>query len=142
MSNTDRFIEKLARRVSDLELKVDRINKKCSAVTKRCSDIYHNQKHYLRYRADKVGKRQAALLDAARRMAKKLEAIPRMNIKMTGKKTKGAVRTLLLVTPNHAKKLRALAEMDLRPLLNSRFNKGRKRRTLGSGKKSPYRVTE
>lgn len=130
-----------------LELKLDRIEKlvstlrgRCAFLSQRLSAIYHNQKHYMRYRAKRVDKRQMSLLAAARQFKKKIEAFPQLNFKMTGKCGR---RVVLLVTPNHARKLRALAEIDLRPLLNGARNfNAKKRVSLAKKGHKAYRVTE
>ena len=127
------------RRIERLENLVTNMMYRLSTINKRASDIYHNQKHYLRYRAKGVGRRDQILLGLAHRLQKKLAGFPNISNVKTHHRGK---RMVLLVTPNHARKLRAIAAMDLRPLLNSKANQGKKRIMLNGGGRSSYIRTE
>ena len=116
------------KRIQILEKKLGTLKKKLSVTLKRTADIVNNQKHYLRHRKKKVDARQAALLSAASRYAKRMKDIPKIKVALTKMSKSGKNRIILMVTNNQARKLRALAEMDLRPILNSRGNSDPKTR--------------
>ena len=129
-------------KVARLEKLVDTFRSKYSSLNNRCMAIIHNQRHYLRHRAKKVDKRQASLMRAAQSVAKKLKRMPEWSKIVSGTSCSGR-RHVLFVTNNHARKLRALADLDLRPLLNSKANHGpetRVRLAVTGGK--TYKKTE
>ena len=102
------------------EERLSRIEKKFSTINKRIGNVLSNQKHYLRYRAPLVMKRQKHLLDHAYTLARKLKDFPKIKPFVIRKAKCGEVRHVLLVTQNQARRLRRLADTNLLPLLLKR----------------------
>ena len=122
------------KRFERLEEQVQRALILVRKVNARCANILAARNHYLRHRAPAVLKRQSVMIGAMKKMAKKLEAIPRMSLQVSHKaRNKDKQNVLLMVTSNQARKLRALADADLRPVLNGLANSraGGKRTRLG-----------
>jgi hypothetical protein len=136
MSNPLRLLET---KVARLEVLVKTLRKQQSVTGSRVHMFYHNQKYYLRHRSKKVDKRQKTLLSAARAIAKKMAILPNLRQAFTTASKHGQ-RCVLLVTPNHARKLRALAEIDLRGLLNGKKNTGIGRIRLSRKGENKYKV--
>ena len=110
-------------RIEKLEKQIDHALKLVRKVNDRCAGILAARNHYLRHRAPGVLKRQQVMFRAMQKAAKKLEAIPRISIQVSHKaRNKDKQNVLLMVTANQARKLRALADADLRPILNGTAN--------------------
>ena len=106
-----------------LEYKVKKALALVRQVNKRCADILAARNHYLRHRAPGVLKRQKIMLRTLEKTAKKFDAIPRLSLQVTHKaRNKDKQNVLLMVTSNQARKLRAIADADLRPLLKGLGN--------------------
>jgi hypothetical protein len=130
--NVERQIKKLEDRITHLEATTARALKVARRISNRCTSLLNNQKHYLRHRAPTVLKRQKRMLANAERLTARLQAIPGIKHVTTQKTAHGSktVRHLLLVSGNEARKLRALAHIDLRSILNTVSNRGKKRREI------------
>ena len=76
-------------KVARLEKLVDTFRSKYTLLNDKCHAIIHNQKHYLRYRAKKVDKRQAVLMQAAQYVAKKLKRMPEWSKIVSGTSCSG-----------------------------------------------------
>jgi hypothetical protein len=110
-------------RILRLEHLIKGMRKRLSIVNAKMSSIIDTRNHYLRHRAPAVLTRQRDLVRAAVKMADKLKAVQRLNIHTTHATRKGGKsNVLLLVTPNQARKLRAIADSNLRHFLNSKDN--------------------
>lgn len=121
-------------RLTELEKKVEHTLGLVRRTNERCAAILSAKKHYLKHKAPAVFKRQSIMLKSMQKIAKKLAAIPRIYLQVTHKARNQQVQNvLLMVTSNQAKKLRALADADLRPILNGLTNStaGKKRAVLG-----------
>jgi hypothetical protein len=130
---TDARIDKIEKQVAHALEMVRRVNE-------RCSNILAARNHYLRHRAPGVLQRQRVVFRAMQRVAKRLESIPRMSLQVTHKaRNKDRQNVLLMVTANQARKLRALADADLRHLLNGASNaRSGKRARLVYSKRTEY----
>jgi hypothetical protein len=121
-------------RMDKLEQKIEHALGLIRRTNERCAAILSAKNHYLKHRAPGVFKRQSIMLRSMQKLAKKLEAIPRVALQVTHKARNQQVQNvLLMVTSNQARKLRALADADLRPILNGMSNStaGKKRARLG-----------
>jgi len=129
-------ITKLTQTVAWLTKSNERTLRLAQKINDRYSNILNNQTHYLRFRKPLVEKRQKALLVNATNLAKRMANIPDFKSLSTIGKRKGRreVRHMLLVSGNEARKLRAIARIALRPLLNSKSNRNSASRLrLGNG---------
>jgi len=119
---TDIFYESILKRIARLEKHFRDIK-----------SIVHHWKHYATYRMSGIRKRQKAERQKAQALRRFMKKLPMLQAHFSHK-SKGGMNHILLVTGNQARKLRALAEADLRPILNGKNNQGRKDRVvLGQG---------
>lgn len=135
-------VRKLEKTVEHLEDQVRRSLKVARKTNERCAALLANQKHYLRHRAPGVLKRQKLMMANAEKLAARIQNIPGIKHITTKKRVRGSKdsRHLLLVSGNEARKLRALARLDLRTILNRVSNLGKKRRDIlgyAYGKRKP-----
>ena len=125
-------VRELEKAVEHLEAQVRRSLKVARKTNERCAALLANQKHYLRHRAPGVLKRQKLMMANAEKLADRIQSIPGIKHITTKNIAKGSKnpRHLLLVSGNEARKLRALARLDLRTILNRVSNLGKKRRDI------------
>ena len=143
ISRLKKKVTKLTVRLSLLTKHHEHTLRLVQAINDRYSSILHNQNHYLKFRKPLVEKRQKQLLLNAANLAKRLSNIPDLKsitTKKTGHTGRRAVRHILLVSGNEARKLRALARMDFRSLLNASANRNSPNRQKVSGSKPGYRA--
>jgi hypothetical protein len=124
-------LRELRKRIDTAELQVERLLIVNRKILGRYRDIVDTKKHYMKHRAPGVLKRQSIMLRQMKMLANKLSAIPRIQLQVTHKaRNAGSINTLLMVNHNQARKLRALADMDLRPILNSKANRTDDRQSI------------
>ncbi len=97
---------------------VTTMRRRYSRISGRVTAILGNQQHYLRHRAPVVAANGKKTVAAAKRLMRRMEHIPALQFRTTRKVRAGKKHLLFLCTNNEARKLRALARLDLR-----RFNK-------------------
>lgn len=91
------------------------MRKRILLANKRVAAVLHNQNHYLRHRAPAVINRGKNLIKQSKILMKKLSKLP--SLRVHTKTRTNRHNFVFLCTGNEARKLRALAEMDMR-----RFN--------------------
>jgi hypothetical protein len=121
--------------------KIEKVNSRVSEMSERVCNILNNQKHYLNNRGKNVLKRQADARKTVARFNALIKKIPKLNVTFTKKAKDGRQRILMMVTHNEARKIRALAELDFRSILNAsnNFNKRKHRLKLSNDGKKGYR---
>jgi len=122
--------------------KIEHVNNRVTKISERVSMILANQKHYLNNRGKNVLKRQGAALKAISNLNYKIKQIPKLSVAFSKKSKGGTQRVILMVSHNQARKLRALADLDLRPILNAKANASKsKRLSLAEPGTKAYRNT-
>ena len=109
-------------RITKLEKKVKAFSHRIAIQNEKLRDILSNQKHYLRYRATTVNDRHKIMMKTIKRYYNIMQRVPKLAVMLNRRSHSGKDRHILLVTGNQARKLRMLAECDLRPILNSKAN--------------------
>jgi anion-transporting ArsA/GET3 family ATPase len=106
------------RRLERVEHLLDSMRALLSRTNDRVTAVLSNQKHYLRRRAPAVlakQKAQSQMIKNAQLLLKRIEKIPQLSFQTAHKKLNSDQRHLVFMcTPNEARKLRTMVNIDFR----------------------------
>ena len=127
------------RRLKRVEHLLDSARALLSRANDRITSVLANQKHYLRRRAPAVlakQKAQSQMLKNSQLLLKRIEKIPQLTIQTSHNKPGSEQRHILFIcTPNEARKLREMVNIDFRQFNSSVLKKPGTTLNYSSGKK-------
>jgi hypothetical protein len=109
--------------IPELQSEIDSLHLWIAELSKKLSQVLGNQKHYLRHRAPEVFKMQKRRIAKAERLMEKMAAIPKINIITSYSGDKRVKRAIFMCSPNEARKLRAVLNIDFRQFNSSKTKK-------------------
>jgi hypothetical protein len=104
----------------ELKQEIVVLNKWVSELSHKLSQVLGNQRHYLRHRAPEVLKNQLKRIKQAEALMKRMESIPKINVCTSYQGKVRAQRSIFMCTPNEARKLRAMLNIDFRQFNSSK----------------------